>query len=238
VHWDELLGVYYNKEVSPLKKRTEASLKKILFLFLALIFSSSAFSYVDLNLSYTYSISKVDGVETDLNPDPGAARTTTVGYVLNWAWFMWEYTALELNYSQTTQTLLDDREVNIEDAEGNPFTIIEQENTVITQVSGVGIRQAFAGRKSRIVPTLAIGYAKYTTSGTKRYKFDSNGTKFEFEEEQDKEIFSSSYASFSLRFKISQLMGLTVAAKTVMPDFDTSAAENNMTYSAGLSWMF
>ena len=213
-------------------------MKKILFLFLSLIFSSSAFSYVDLNLSYTYSMRKVDGIETDANPDPGSAKTTTVGYVLNWAWFMWEYTALELNYSQTTQTLLDDREVNIEDSEGNPFTIKEQENTVITQVSGVGIRQAFANRKSRIIPTLAIGYAKYTTSGSTRYKFDSNGTEVPFNVEQDQAVFSSSYASFSLRFKVTQLMGLTLAAKTVMPDFDTSQAENNMTYSAGFSWMF
>lgn len=213
-------------------------MKKYLLLILSLLFSSSAFSYVDLNLSYTYSVRKIDGIETDTNPDPGSAQTTTTGYVLNWAWFIWEYTALELNYSQTTQRFLDERPVVLTDEDGDPFTITQQDNTVITQVSGAGIRQAFASRKSRIIPTLAIGYAKYTTSGTKKVSYTSGANSGEFEEEQDQEVFSSSYASFSLRFKITQLMGLTLAAKAVMPEFETSEASKNVTYSAGFSWMF
>lgn len=203
-----------------------------------LIFSTSAFSYVDLNLSYTLSMRKVDGVETELNPEPGAAKTTTVGYIVNWAWFIWEYTALELNYSSTNQTLIDNREVSTTDGDGNPLIIKEQESVVITEVSGVGIRQAFASRKSRIIPTLAIGYAQYTTSGTTGYTLEFDGNDYSIENEQDKEVFSSSYASFSLRFRVTQLMGLTLAAKAVMPDFDTSQAANNVTYSAGFSWMF
>jgi hypothetical protein len=208
------------------------------FLFFTVIVSSCAYGYVDLNLGYSFSMRKVDGVETDTNPEPGSAQTTTSGYTLNWAWFVWEYTAIELNFSQTTQRLLDDREVSTEDSSGNPFTIKQQDSTVITQTSGIGIRQAFASRKARIIPTLAIGYAKYVTSGTTKYIFDFDGTELDFEQEQDKEEFSSSYASFSLRFRITQLMGLTISAKTVMPDFETDEAGNNVTYSAGLSWVF
>ncbi len=208
------------------------------FLFFIFIFSSNAFSYVDLNLSYSYSIRKVDGIETDANPDPGSAKATTEGYTLNLAWYMWEYTALELNYSKSTQRLLDDREVSTTDGDGDPFTIKEQDNTVITQVSGVGIRQAFASRKARVIPSISIGYAKYVTSGNTKYKLDFDGTEFDYEEEQDKVESSSSYAAFSLRFRITQLMGLTIAAKTIMPDFDTEEADNNITYSAGLSWVF
>ncbi|MBT4790349.1 MAG: hypothetical protein HON90_02160 [Halobacteriovoraceae bacterium] len=207
-----------------------------LFIFVIFnIVSINTYAYVDLSLSYTLSKTRVEGTKTDLNPEPGEANTTTEGYHLNWAWFIWEYTALELNYSSSNQRLLDTREVATSDS---AITIKQVDSTVITQVSGAGIRQAFAGRKSRIIPTLAIGYAKYTTSGTSKYTLDASGTEAILEVEQDKEVSSSSYASFSLRFSFTQLMGLTLSAKTVMPDFDTSLAGNNVTYSAGFSWMF
>ena len=210
-------------------------MKLIVFI---LFMTSHAYSYVDFNLGYTYSIKKIDGVATDENPDPGSAQTTSDGYQVNCAWYMWEYTALELNYSSTTQRLLDDREVTTTDADGDPLTIKKQDSTVITQVSGIGIRQAFANRKASIIPSLAIGYAQYTTSGSTKYTIDFNGTLGSFENIQDKEVFSSSYVTFTLRFRITQLIGLTLAAKTVMPEFKTKEASNNMTYSAGFSWVF
>ncbi len=205
-----------------------------LFIFLFFI-STNIYGYVDFNLSYTFSERRVNGIETDPNVDPGSARTTSEGYSVNWAWYIWEYTALELNYSSTTERLIDDRGAVSSDG---TFTILEVDSTVLTQVSGVGIRQSFASRKSRIIPSIAIGYAKYTTSGTTKYSLDQSGVEYTFKKEQDKVVYSSSYASFSLRFRITQLMGLTLAAKTVMPDFETSEAQNNVTYSAGFSWMF
>lgn len=208
------------------------------FLVLFLLISSQAYSYVDFNLGYTYSIKKIDGIVTDTTSEPGSAKATSTGYQVNWAWFMWEYTALELNYSATTQRLLDDRQVSTTDANGDPLTIKEQDSTVVTEVSGVGIRQAFADRKASIIPSLAIGYAQYTTSGSTKYTLDINGAIINFENQQDKEVFSSSYVTFSLRFRITQLIGLTLAAKAVMPDFETTEASNNMTYSAGFSWVF
>jgi hypothetical protein len=145
-------------------------MKKYLILSL-LILSNQVLSYVDLNLSYTRSINKIPGVETELNPEPGAALSTTDGYVLNWAWYMWEYTALELNYSRTSQRLQDDREVTTTSG-ADVIIIKEQDSTVITEVSGVGIRQSFANRTAAIIPSLSIGYAKYTTSGSIKYKLD------------------------------------------------------------------
>ena len=208
-------------------------------LILLLFITTQAYSYVDFNLSYTHSIKKVDGIVTEAEPEPGSAQTTSIGYSANWAWYIWEYTALELNYSSTTQRLLDDREVSTTDASsGDPVTIKERDSIILTEVAGVGIRQAFASRKSRIVPSLAIGYAQYTTSGSTKYTIDFNGIEGSFDQEQEKTIFSSSYATFSLRFKITKLMGFTLAAKTVMPEFDTDQAANNMTYSAGFSWIF
>jgi hypothetical protein len=205
---------------------------------LLVLFTSQAFSYVDFNLGYTYSIKNIDGIETEAEPDPGSAQTTSTGYQANWAWYMWEYTALEFNFSSTTQRLVDDREVVTSDGNGLPVTIKKIDSSVVTEVSGVGIRQAFAGRKARIIPALAIGYAKYTTSGSTKYTFDFDGTLGETESIQEPEVYSSSYLTFSLRFRITQLVGLTLAAKAVMPEFETKEANNNMTYSAGFSWVF
>ena len=208
---------------------------KVLVLF---FISLNAYSYVDLDISYTLSERKVDGIETDSNPDPGAAKTTIKGYTINWAWYIWEYTAIEFNYSETNQRLLDDREVSTTDAEGDAFTIKEQDSTVITQVSGVGIRQAFASRKARIIPSLAIGYAQYTTSGTTKYLFDFSGLQTSYSVDQEKEVFNSGYVAFAVRFRFTEFMGLSLSAKYIAPDFDQDTAQDNVTYSAGFSWLF
>lgn len=208
---------------------------KHLILLISIFFSNQIFAYVDLNLSYTHSARKVDGVETTANPEPGSAISTSDGYSANLAWYVWEYTAIELNYSRTTQGLKDDREVTTADT---TITIKEIDSTVVTEVAGAGIKQAFAKRNSAIIPSISIGYAKYTTSGFSKYTLDDSGTEKELEIEQDKEVFSSSYATISIRLRITQLVGFTLAAKTIMPDFDTSVAGNNVTYSAGFSWIF
>lgn len=208
---------------------------KRFLVFCLLLSSFSTLAYVDMSLNYTHSIRQVNGIETDSNPEPGSAITTNSGYTLNWAWFIWEYTALELNYSSFNETLVDDRP--IVDSVNN-ITRVKSTSTVLTEISGVGIRQAFASRKSAIIPTLSIGYAQFTTSSTSKTLFNVSGTEIELEDEQEAEVFASSYASFSLRFRVTQLMGLTLAAKAVMPDFETEEAMNNVTYSAGFSWIF
>lgn len=192
-----------------------------------------ALGYVDLNLGYSFSVRQVNGIETDVNPDPGSAQTKSTGYTANWAWFIWEYTALEFNFSHTTERLVDDRQVT-----DGSITIEKVDSTVITQVQGVGIRQSFASRKARIIPSLSIGYAQFSTSGKSVYTLNNGTTTADLEIQQDQEVFSSSYASVSFRFRFTDLMGLTIMAKTVMPDFETEQAENNVTYSAGLSWIF
>jgi hypothetical protein len=210
-------------------------MKYLLSLLILCSLSTSALAYVDLSLNYTFSKSRVAADETDEEPDPGAAVTTTQGYSAVWAWYIWEYTALEFNYSETTRHLLDDREAATDD---DTLTIKKIDSTMMTEVAGVGIRQSFANRKARIIPSISLGYAKYTTSGVSKYLLDDNGTEEEIEIEKDKEVLSSSYAAVSIRFRFTQFMGLTLGAKTVMPDFETDKAADNMTYSAGLSWVF
>lgn len=192
---------------------------------------------MDLNLSYTFSRRVVEGVEdaTDPDTDPGKAVATSEGVSATWAWYIWEYTALEFNYATSTNRIEDTRETATSD---DSVTIISVDSIQTTNVSGVGLRQSFADRKSVIIPSLSIGYAELKTSCSTTYKLDNNGTEESLKIENDTQTQKSSYATFQLRFRITEFMGFLLAAKTVMPDFETSKAQNNVTYSAGFSWVF
>lgn len=206
------------------------------YLLLITFLSSSVYAYVDLGISYAFTKRKIQGAEiVGSDEDPGQAITTTTRQGINWAWYIWEYTALELNYSQSTERLLDNRETGTSD---NSVIIKQIDSTVVSTVQGAGIRQSFANRKSTFIPSISIGYAKLTVSGTTKYLLDVSGAEETLTLERDKETFNSSYATVQLKIRITQLMGLTLAAKTVMPDFETSEAENNLTYTAGFSWVF
>jgi hypothetical protein len=205
-------------------------------LFLILCLAHSAYAYVDLGIHYSYTSRRIEGAEiVGSGEDSGEAITTTSGAGINWAWYMWEYTALELNYSQSTERLQDNRETSTDD---DSVTIKEIDSTVVSVVQGAGIRQSLASRKSTFIPSISVGYAKLIVSGTTKYKLDVSGTEEQITLERDKETFNSGYATFSLKIRITKLMGLTFSARTVMPDFDTSQANNNLTYRAGFSWVF
>ena len=211
-------------------------MRKLFLIILTIVFTHNVYAYVDLAIQYTYAKRRIEGEQITGVPDePGEAITVTEGYAINWAWYMWAYTALELNYSQSNQILTDTRETSTSDS---TVVIKGVESTIITIVQGAGIRQSFASQKATIIPSLSIGYAKMITSGKTDYDLDVSGTSTVLSLKRDEETYNSSYASFQLRIRLTQLMGLTFAAKTVMPDFDTKQAENNLTYSAGFSWVF
>jgi hypothetical protein len=203
---------------------------------LILLISHSSFAYVDLNLQYSHTKRRIEGVEQPgTNEKTGDAITSSDGYMINWAWYMWDYTALELNYSKTTERLIDKRATMTTD---QSIKIEGIDSAVVTEVQGAGIRQSLAPRTALFIPSISIGYARLTTSGKTKYLLDVSGTKQSITLERDKETFNSSYATFQLRIRISEFMGFTLAAKTVMPDFETKQATNNLTYSAGFSWVF
>ncbi|MEX1098785.1 MAG: hypothetical protein WEB87_00080, partial [Bacteriovoracaceae bacterium] len=151
-------------------------------------FLQEAQSYVDLSVNYSFTQRKIDGIEpTEANPDPGFATTTTEGWSVNWGWYIWEYTALELNYSRSNERLVDDRETSTTD---ETLTIKEIDSLVTSEVQGAGVRQSFAARKSTIIPSLAIGYAKLITSGETSYTLDDNGTEKKLNLQRDKEVYN------------------------------------------------
>lgn len=204
--------------------------------FIVLVVSEPAIAYVDLSLNYHFTQRRIDGMEpTNALPDPGEAVTTTEGWSVNWGWYIWAYTALELNYSQSRERLVDDRATATDD---DSITIKEVDSLVKTEVMGVGLRQSFARRKATFIPSIAIGYAKLTTSGETSYTLETGGVEQKLRLDRDTEVYNSSYVTAALRIRFTELIGLSLSAKSVMPDFDTSKASDNLTYSAGFSWVF
>lgn len=216
-------------------------MNKFIISFLALFFlASSAEAYVEIGLNYSYRQQINDGVETSTNPEPGEVTSSTKIYGLSWAWYIWEYTALELNYSQSLNTVIDTRELSSTDSgTGTTTTFTQLTSEVKSQAQGVGLRQSFANRKARIIPSLSIGYAKLTSSGETTYQYKVNDVEQEDATlPQPQESENSAYVSVSLRIKLTQLMGLTFMGKSILPDFDTAELDKNIAYNAGFSWVF
>ena len=212
-----------------------ARMRLVLFLFI-IYFQAEAI--VDLNISFTSSVQKVDGIESPgSTEDPGEAVATTEGFNVILAWYVFTYTAVELNYSQNTERLEDDR-VSSTGGSSGTISVNKIESVVRTKVQGIGLRQALASRKSRIIPSIAVGYAQLTTTGETTYTLSDSGVTDELTILSDEETQNSGYVSFVLRFRITELMGLTLMARSVMPDFDSSQADQNLFYSAGISWIF
>ena len=205
-------------------------MKYLAFFLFTFGFSFTSFGYVDLSVNYTFSRNVIEPAAAVSGEDLGRAISTTEGYNAIWAWYIWDYTAIEFNFAQSINRVVDDRQIATDD---ESLTIISSDSKVKTIVSGVGIRQSFASRKSTFIPSISIGYAEFVTSGTTTYELEDDGIRGEVTIDQASQRQSSSYATVQLRIRITELLGLSLAAKTVMPEFDTSKAENNVTYSAG-----
>lgn len=196
-------------------------MRKIVLTLSILLSSFSTHAFVDFSANYWYS-EQLYGIE-----DENKIISQTVG--VNWAWYIWSTTAIELNYRQT----VDEDDFNTDVSDGSD-TINRVYKRATTKVYGVGIRQAFAGRKARIIPSLFIGTAKQTTKEKTTFVINNNvadGKPTEVEQ-------NSGQVSIALRIRITDLMGLRFSARSVFPDFDTSQIKNNVSYSAGLSWVF
>lgn len=201
------------------------------FIFFFFLTSVNAYSYVDLNLNYSYNQQIIDGNVSG----GGEALSVTKTLMGSWSWYLWEYTAIEFTYSRTDNNVKDTRP--IQDS-GGTFLIKKVESNVITDVMGVGIRQSFANRKSRLIPSLGLGFARVVERGNTIYTVNTGGADQSLEQKNDEESFNSSYLTLSLRIRLTELMGINLGARTVVPDFDTSKASKNMTYHAGFSWIF
>ena len=187
---------------------------------------NKANAIVEITANYSYS-KQIYGAEglTD-NQLEDADTSITRSYTIGWNWYIWDYTAIDLNFSRESTEVSQTVDTGSE--------IVKVMTELEGQTQGIGIRQSFAGKNATLRPSIAIGYAKQKFNTIKNYSVDgvSITPVTEYTE------YDSTYVTVSFRLAFSKLMGLTFGGTTVVPGTDFDLASRNLKYFAGFSWIF
>lgn len=199
---------------------------KQIVLIAAFLLSFSAKALVEINGEYGLSTQKYGASRNN------EIEATTIGGSV--ALYLFNTTAIELNYSQT-ETVTSENDVLTIDS---TYDLIGQENNVLVYSYGVGIRQAFADRKARFRPSISIGYARQfirdTTSAT--FRNNTTGSTFIVNGRTSKTRDDSVFGSFNLELRLTQTVSLRGSVKTIFKAFEFDRAQDNVRYLVGFSW--
>ncbi len=150
--------------------------------------------------------------------------------------YFWDYTALDLSASKSSDITTENQTYIITTG----FNLVGQQNRVNTTVYGVGIKQSFAPRSARLIPSLSIGYARQftdsqqdlvilnTTTNARTTLTDTTAT----------QKINSVYGTFSLQLKMTERLSLKGSVKTLFQAFKFNQAKDTLKYSFGISWVF
>jgi hypothetical protein len=160
---------------------------------------------------------------------------TSTTYSGSVALYLYNYTAIELNYGNT-ETLT--KVVNTAAKSSEDYDLLNKTDKVVVESFGIGIRQAFANRKARFVPTLSIGYAKRfaKNSSSGRFRFNSDDSEFSYRSPTSKLRTDSVFATLGLNIKLTRMISLRASAQTIFKAFEFNEAQYNMKYLVGFSW--
>lgn len=194
----------------------------------AMIVSTNAFALFELTGEFGYkSQAYGSSRENDITE-----RT----YSGSLAMYLFETTALEVNYSYSTSITDEHNTIAVT---GTTINIIGMVNTVESEVFGLGVRQLLASRKSIIRPLISMGYAKqFVVDYTDITIQDSTGTTSLLRTSTSRSKSDSVFASFSLELRIMKHMALRGSVQTVFPAFEFDKMKDYQKYTAGFTWMF
>lgn len=164
--------------------------------------------------------------------DNRLSKYTDRTYSGNVAFYFWNLTAIEFNYSHSDNIITNNENRLID----TNLTITSQQDRLNTEVYGVGIRQALATRESFIQPMISIGYAQKITVGEIDYNLNDNGEERSVEFDLEKSRTDSVFAAFSLKFRLTKTMTLDGTVSSVFKWFETNEAKDNVKYLVGFSW--
>ena len=160
---------------------------------------------------------------------------TSTTYSGSIALYLYNYTAIEINYGNT-ETITD--VVNNAAKSSEDFDLLRQTDRVVVESYGIGIRQSFANRKARFVPTLSIGYAKRfarnSQSGT--FRINADDSQFSYRSPTSKLRTDSVFATLGLNIKLTRMLSIRASAQTIFQAFQFNRAQDNMKYLFGFSW--
>ncbi len=201
---------------------------KILFLFIFIFpLKSMAGSYeLDFDFGYDRQIY-------------GANRQNSVvsrNYSGGISAYLFDLTAIDLNYSNNQDTNSQNDRYTVQAG----LDVIAQQNRVKTNVYGVGIKQLLAGRGSRIIPSINVGYARefVTSSGDITVQNTVTSAQTVFHLAESKQRYNSAFGAFSLQLKLTERFSLKGSVKTIIPDFEFNKAKDNLKYLVGFAWIF
>lgn len=204
------------------------NLRKYSILFLlSFLIQSSAWSLIEINGDYGLS-KQVYGANRN-----NEIESKTIGGAV--ALYLYDKTAIELNYSQT-ETITEERtELPID---GTTFNAIGQTNKVLIYSYGIGIRQAFASRKARFKPSVSLGYARQFIRDTTDARFQNtvDGSIISVSDAVNKLRDDSVFGSFALEMRITRRISLRGSVRTTFKAFDFDRAQDNVRYMIGFSW--
>jgi hypothetical protein len=196
-----------------------------IFLFL---FASQAMAFTELSVEGSYS-----------NKVFGSSRQNdqiTKTYSGSVAFYLFAYTAIEFNYMESEEETIERTELSTSE----DSVIFKGYRTVVKNtVRGIGIRQAFASRKSRIRPLISLGYARQKVQDSTQYTYEliSTGQEIKLKSPTNKFESDSVFASLSIQFRLTAAMSLSTSIRTVFPAFEFDQARDYQKYTIGLTWL-
>jgi len=169
----------------------------------------------------------------------GSARENSIvsrSYSGSITLYFTQYIGLEFNGSSSkeTTTIAESRTLGTDLEEAGRQEIVE------SQVYGSGLRIMLASRKSFLIPTISIGYARafVTSSYDILIRAPSTGLEARFKEQASKYRTDNAFGAFALKLKLTKTLALKGSVRTYFPADDFNKAKDNLKYSAGFSWFF
>lgn len=164
-------------------------------------------------------------------------RTRT--YAGSMAFYFFQYTALELNYSNSKRMVEEHTVYSINDAATN-VSVIGNNSTLETDVYGIGIRQALSARDAIIRPMISLGYAKQfvRSYGDTTYRLDLTGQEIRVFQPEDKKRYDSVFGTFRIQFRLTAGLSLSAQVATYFKAFEFNRAQDNLKYLLGFTWIF
>ena len=198
-------------------------------LFILLMFSAKTFAGVyefDFDFGYDkqiYGSNRQDSV---------VSRNYSAGI----SSYLFDLTAIDLSFSNTSDITSQNDRYTV----ATGYDVVAQQNRVDTKVFGLGIKQMLAGRGSRIIPVVSVGYARefVTSDGDVTVENTSTLVRTPYYLTETKQKANSVFGSFSLQIKLTDRFSLKGTMKTLFPAFSFNKAKDNLKYSFGFSWVF
>ena len=201
---------------------------RLLFFFLVFIFTGQAHALMELSGSFSYDKT----VYGDQRQNKITNRTWASGIAI----FLFNSTALELNYSSSEEETIENEVIPLS---GFNVSLVGTQQTVQNEVFGVGLRQVLGHRKARIVPSISLGYAKQfiTSWSDATYRDDSTLQELRTSSDPTKSRTDSVFGTFTVKLNLTQRLSLTGSINTLFKAFETDQARDNLKYRVGFSWI-